>query len=117
MQTEAIYAAIAVADIERSITWYSKLFGRNVDQRPMKEAAEWRLTSDGGGGVQLVLDPKRAGQSMVTVGLKDLERTIQEVKTRDIELKRIDATGPFVLAQVSDPDGNVLTFAQPKAAG
>jgi len=113
MQTQNILGAIAVADIERAIAWYSKLFGRKVDDRPMKEAAEWRLTQ--GGGVQLVLDPTRAGRSMLTVGLGDLDEAIEETRTRGIELKRLDVTtGPYSLAQVADPDGNVLTFAQPK---
>jgi predicted enzyme related to lactoylglutathione lyase len=113
MNAQTIYAAIAVADIERSIAWYSKLFGRNVDQRPMKETAEWLFT--GGGGVQLVLDGKRAGKSIATVGLVDLDRTTEDVKARGIELEPLDTgSGPFLLAQVTDPDGNVLTFAQPR---
>lgn len=112
MHTEAVYAAIAVADIERSIAWYSKLLGRNADERPMKEAAEWRLTS--GGGIQLVLDGTRAGKSIATVGLSDLDRTVQEVKARGVALEPIaGGAGQFSIAQVSDPDGNVLTFAQP----
>lgn len=113
MNFQTIYAAVAVADIERSITWYSNLFGRKFDDRPMKEAAEWRLTS--GGGVQLVLDDKRAGRSRATLGLHDLDRTVEDAKARGIELVPLDvSSGPFKLAQVTDPDGNVLTFAQPR---
>jgi predicted enzyme related to lactoylglutathione lyase len=115
MHTQTIYGAIAVADIERAIVWYSKLFGRDVDARPMKAAAEWRLTS--GGGVQLVLDAKRAGQSILTVSLANLDATIEETQARGITLQRLDNRGgQFQLAQVADPDGNVLTFAQPNTS-
>jgi predicted enzyme related to lactoylglutathione lyase len=111
MKTEHIYAAVSVADIEASIAWYGRLFGRNVDERPMREAAEWRLTD--GGGVQLVLDQKRAGKSMVTVGVSDLDAVIKDCETAGVQAKRMNTgSGPFLLAQVSDPDGNVLTFAQ-----
>lgn len=114
METQVVYAAIAVANIERSIAWYSKLFGREADRRPMKEAAEWLLLS--GGGVQLVLDGKRAGSSIGTISLRDLTRTVDDVKARGIELEPLNnAASPFMLAQVKDPDGNVLTFAQPKS--
>lgn len=112
MKIETILAAISVGDIESAIAWYGKLFGRDIDDRPMKEAAEWRLAN--GGGVQLVLDPKRAGQSMVTIGVRDLEATVTGIKRRGIDPQNRSATGPYAIAQVTDPDGNVLTFAQPK---
>jgi len=111
MQTEVVLAAVAVGDIESSIAWYGKLLGRSFDERPMKEAAEWRLASHA--GIQLVADKQRAGQSMVTIGVPDIERLVKELDARGVRLQATPpGEGPFRLAQLRDPDGNLLTFAQ-----
>jgi len=111
MKTEAILAGVATADIEAAIRWYTTLLGRDHDDRPMKEAAEWRLAS--GGGIQLVEDRDRAGKSMVTIGVADIGKLVSDLASRGVEAKATPpGQGPFRLAQVSDPDGNLLTFAQ-----
>jgi predicted enzyme related to lactoylglutathione lyase len=110
MKIEIVYAAVSVADIEASIDWYAKVFGRPFDERPMKEAAEWKL---GAGGVQLVLDRERAGKSMVTIGVADIEALVAELGERGIQATATaPGEGPFRLAQLKDADGNQLTFAQ-----
>jgi glyoxylase I family protein len=111
MNFDTIFAAIAVADIDRSSAWYARLFGRDRDERPMKEAAEWFLVE--GGAIQLVLDKQRAGKSMATLGVVDIEAVVSELKARGIEASATKpGDGPFRLAQLKDPDGNLLTFAQ-----
>jgi predicted enzyme related to lactoylglutathione lyase len=115
MQAKQVLAAVAVGDIEKAVTWYGKLFGRPCDERPMKEAAEWMLSS--GGGVQLVLSKENKGRSMVTLGVHDIEALASEVKSRGIETNvTAPGEGRYRLAQVKDPDGNVLTFAQDQKA-
>jgi glyoxylase I family protein len=115
MKAKQVLAAIAVGDIDRAITWYGKLFGRPCDQRPMKEAAEWMLNS--GGGVQLVLSNENTGRSMVTLGVSDIEALVSELKSRGIDTAATaPGTGRFRIAQVKDPEGNVLTFAQDQQA-
>jgi catechol 2,3-dioxygenase-like lactoylglutathione lyase family enzyme len=112
VQINTVLAAVAVSDIEASIGWYERLFGRPVDHRPMKEAAEWRLAA--GGGVQLVQDPMRAGGSMATLGIKGIDALVTELHQRHIEGHATPpGDGPFRLLRLPDPDGNVLTFAEP----
>ncbi|MET0390132.1 MAG: VOC family protein [Polyangiales bacterium] len=113
MNMQFVYAAIPVADMDNALVWYGKLFGRQCDDRPMQSVAEWQLTN--GGGVQLVHDAKRAGKSMLTLDVQDLTQLIADCKTRGITAHPTGPNqGPYDLAQVKDPDGNLLTFAQPK---
>jgi uncharacterized protein YndB with AHSA1/START domain/predicted enzyme related to lactoylglutathione lyase len=116
MKTETILAGIAVANIEDAIGWYGRVFGRNFDDRPMKEAAEWRLTQ--GGSLQLVLDKERAGKSMVTIGVSDIDELAADLQSKGLEAKAGGTpSGKFRLAQIRDPDGNLLTFAQDQRKG
>ena len=36
-------ASVPVKDLESSIGWYERLFGRRPDSRPMHEVAEWKF--------------------------------------------------------------------------
>ena len=62
-----------------------QLFGRSADDRPMKEAAEWRVLD--GDGVQVVDDADRAGRSMITVNVDDIEALVTEMTARGLEAK------------------------------
>jgi predicted enzyme related to lactoylglutathione lyase len=111
MKAKQVLAAIAVGDIDQAIAWYGKLFGRPCDERPMKEAAEWMLSP--GGGIQLVLSNENTGRSMVTLGVSDIESLVSELESRGIETAATaPGEGRFRIAQVRDPEGNLLTFAQ-----
>jgi catechol 2,3-dioxygenase-like lactoylglutathione lyase family enzyme len=111
LKADVILAGVAVADIEAAIGWYGKLLGRTHDERPMQEAAEWRLAS--GGSIQLILDKERAGKSMTTIAVRDIEQLVTDLDARGVTTKASPpGSGMYRLAQVRDPDGNLLTFAQ-----
>jgi hypothetical protein len=56
---------------------------------------------------------RRAGQSMATIGTNDIEGWVAEFTARGMVAKATPpGQGPFRLARLSDPDGNMLTFAQ-----
>lgn len=66
----------------------------------MKEAAEWRLLD--GGGVQVVDDADRAGRSMITVNVDDIEALVTEMTARGIEAKpTAPDQGPLRLARIT----------------
>ena len=114
MTYREILAAIAVSDIETSIEWYIRLFGKPVDRRPMTEAAEWQLLP--ASGVQLVLAPDQAGQSMATIGVVGIDALVEELGQRGIEAKAsAHGDGLFRLVRIADPDGNMITFAEPQS--
>lgn len=43
IKIQTTLSGIPVGDIENSVLWYSKLFGRIPDLRPLKDVAEWDL--------------------------------------------------------------------------
>lgn len=110
MTIEAILAGVAVADIEAAIPWYERLLGKKYDERPMKEAASWQLAS--GGGIQLILDAARAGKSMVTISVADIDGLVADLRGRGVDTRASEPGGPFRLAQLLDLEGNLLTFAE-----
>lgn len=113
MRFEQVLAAIAVSDIEKSIQWYGQLFGRSNDRRPMSEAAEWQVLP--GGGLQLVLAPDQAGKGMATLSVVGIDDLVAELSTRGIAATAsAPGDGPFRLVRIPDPDGNMITFAEPQ---
>jgi glyoxylase I family protein len=110
-----VLAAVPVADMDASLAWYERLFGRPPDDVPMDEAAEWRLT--GSGSLQVVHNPEHAGAGFVTLGVDDIDHQIEAAGKGGITLQHGGDSSMFRLATIRDPDGNVLTFAQDVRSG
>jgi glyoxylase I family protein len=111
MSITKVLAAVPVADIEASRAWYTQLLGVGADEVPMPEAAEWYVTQSG--SIQLVASPERAGRSLVTLAVDDLDAEVQAMLGRGAEVKVAEAPNTmFKLASATDPDGNVITFAE-----
>lgn len=113
MTITSVLAVVVVADVQAVLPWYERAFGAPADLTPMPSLAEWRLA--GGGWVQVVSDAGQPGASMLTLEVDDLDATMAELAARDIavtEMNLPDRTDSLRLAQVRDPDGNVITFAQ-----
>ena len=110
MPVTTVLAVVAVSDLERSRQWYERLFGRPADITPMGTLAEWQITYDG--WLQVFRDEKRAGASYLTLGVDDLDQQVEALAARDLPVEEIEADRPMRLAQIKDPDGNVITFGQ-----
>jgi len=108
MAITKVLASVPVADLQASLAWYARLFGRPADDIPMPESAEWQLTE--GGSLQLVHNPDHAGMGYVTLVVDDIDRQIAAVAEGGLELRHAPGA-TFRLATIRDPDGNVLTFA------
>lgn len=108
---QGIYASAVVADFAAGLAWYEKFMGRPADDQPFPGMAQWR--NMGGAGLQLWEDQARAGQSIMTVVVTNL----------DIEKTRLSASGLTLtdehsgdfgkVAQLRDPEGNLLHIAEP----
>jgi predicted enzyme related to lactoylglutathione lyase len=110
---DKVYAAISTGRLEQARDWYTRLFGRAPDLHPMAEVYEWHF---GDGGVQLVDDTTRAGNSMLTVIVPDLEASRAALQSRQLSLGP-SSGGDFArIAQIADLDGNQITLAQPGPA-
>lgn len=75
MSVNRVLAGVAVADVDAALPWYERLFGRPADALPMAGLAEWHFAS--GGVVQLVASAERAGRSLLTLDVDDLERELE----------------------------------------
>lgn len=111
MTFSTVYAVISTANLDAARDWYERLFGRAADREPVAGVLEWYF---GSGGVQLVADAKRAGFSLLTMIVSSLDRTRADLRIRRLTLGPAVA-GDTVIAQIRDPEGNQITFAE--AAG
>ncbi len=108
---QRVLANCTVTDLDSAEDWYTRLFDREPDARPMPGLIEWHLADTF--GVQVWSEPDRAGQSSVVLDETDLD----DAATRAIEAG-IGHGGPQPgggarILQLTDPDGNrvVLTGA------
>lgn len=106
-----MYAVIHVSEMERSETFYTSILDRSPDDRPMDGLIQWRET--GGINLQLVLDESKAGASALTLVTPSIEDARRGLEMASIEVEP-SVEGDFgLIAQVRDPDGNLLTLAEP----
>lgn len=111
MQIHRLFAVACISDMPRSVKWYADFIGREPDERPMEGLAQWRESN--GCGLQLVLDVERAGASLITIVIPEMNRARQMLAAAQLELGP-NIEGDFgVIAQISDPDGNRITLAEP----
>ena len=106
-----VFAGIPTADLDVALPWYERLLGRPPTMRPHDKEAVWQLTDTG--LIYVVEDPPRAGRSLVTVIVDDLDRWIAELEQRGIAVVTVEHIGPEGRkAIVIDPDGNEIGLAQ-----
>jgi predicted enzyme related to lactoylglutathione lyase len=106
-----LFAGIPTADLGVAVPWYERLLGRAPTMRPHDREAVWQLTDTG--LIYVVEDPPRAGRSLVTVIVDDLDRWIAELEQRGIAVGAVQQMGSGARkAVVTDPDGNELGLAQ-----
>lgn len=105
-----ILAAVAVTDREKAMPFYEALFGRPADAVPMPDDAEWTAAD---GTLQVVQDPDRAGRSMATFTTPDLDRWLAGLAARGVPAGPVHEASVGRFAQVTDPEGNLLTLVQP----
>ncbi|MGN9789803.1 VOC family protein [Streptomyces sp. OZ13] len=106
-----VFAVMPVVDFESARGWYGRLWGRPADRNPMDGLAEWQVIE--GGAIQLLRDPDRAGSAMLTVGVDDIDGQAAVAAERGLAMGPVqDTPGGFRIAAITDPAGNVITFAQ-----
>jgi len=105
-----LFAGVPVSSIAPARGWYEGLFGRPPDLVPNEREVCWQLAE--GGWVYLVEDEPRAGRSLLTLIVEDLEAAVAPVEERGLDVVRLPGGPPFK-AEVLDPDGNKVTFGRP----
>jgi catechol 2,3-dioxygenase-like lactoylglutathione lyase family enzyme len=111
MNLQKTYTSLRTADLAAAERWYTKLLGRGPDNRPMKTLVQWELTDQS--GLALSSDDEIAGEGAMFFYVDDVAAERRRLKNLGIDLEN-DIQGDYsTLAQIRDPDGNVLTLATP----
>ena len=106
---EVLFAAVPVADLRAATPWYEQLFGRAADIVPNDHEAMWRVA--GNGWVYVIEDRERAGKTLVTVSVSDLDQFVADLADRGIGAGPIEAVGDAGRKAVAvDPDGNRISW-------
>jgi predicted enzyme related to lactoylglutathione lyase len=111
LELEKIYTSLLTADLAAAERWYMKLFGRGPDYRPMPTLLHWELS--GQGGLMLSSSEEIASRGSIFLYVADLAAERRRLEEAGIAFGN-DIPGDYsTLAQVRDPDGNLITLATP----
>jgi predicted enzyme related to lactoylglutathione lyase len=111
MDVQKIYTALLAADLAAAESWYTKLFGRGPDHRPMHTLVQWELFDEG--GLMLSSSDEIAGKGVMFLYVDDLPAERRRLQELGIVIGD-DIPGDYsTLAQLHDPDGNLITLATP----
>ncbi|WP_027059907.1 VOC family protein [Mesorhizobium loti] len=109
MAIQTIFAHVSCSDLEDSIGWYEKLFGKPPLRRPMPGLAEWQFTDSA--EVQLFEDTEKAGTSTLTLGVLTLAPERHRLVDAGLDPGPIEQATHFWIMRMRDPDGNLVVFA------
>ena len=113
MYLQKTYPSLLTADLAAAERWYAKLLGRGPDHRPMPTLLHWELSD--GGGLMLSSSEEIAARGAIFLYVADLSAERRRLAGLGIALGN-DSEGDYsTLAQVRDPDGNLITLASPPA--
>jgi catechol 2,3-dioxygenase-like lactoylglutathione lyase family enzyme len=111
MRLQKIYSALLTADLAAAEDWYTKLLGRRPDNRPMDTLVQWEFFDQV--GLAVSTGDEIAGQGAMFLYVDDVAAERRRLQGLGIVLGD-DIRGDYsTLAQVRDPDGNLLTLATP----
>ncbi|MEM9234039.1 MAG: VOC family protein [Pseudomonadota bacterium] len=111
MTIKTIFAQTNCSNMNKSIQWYTSLFGRAPDARPMDGLAEWHHAQTA--GLQLFLDPAKAGNQTVTIIVSGLQSHHDRLLADGMEPGSLERGDTVAFVRLSDPDGNLVVFAEP----
>jgi Glyoxalase/Bleomycin resistance protein/Dioxygenase superfamily len=116
MEAGVLFACVPVADLAGSSVWYERFLGRPPDIVPNEHEVMWRIVE--AGWLYLVVDPDRAGGTVVSMAVSDLERAVAVVEDRGVTVARRETVpGAGRKAWFADPDGNQVALIEVLEAG
>jgi catechol 2,3-dioxygenase-like lactoylglutathione lyase family enzyme len=109
-----LFAGVPVSDLDTSIDWYTRFFGRPPDMRAGEEIL-WEIDEH----ATLFIEPNaaRAGAGRNTRAGAGLDELVARLAAQRIQHGPIETYSNGVRhVQVPDPDGNTIAFAEPPDA-
>ena len=114
MEVSVLFAAVSVADLEVGLAWYGDLFGRPADMPVNESESMWRCSDSA--WLYVVRDTERAGCSVVTICVPDLDATMAELAERGIPSPLVEHVDENARkAGYVDPDGNRVALIEVRA--
>ena len=108
---EVLFAAVTVADLDRAVAWYARLFGRPADIVPNDNEVMWRLADTA--WLYVVRDEKRAGHALVTLCVADLDQAVADIAARGITGRPAEIIGDAGRkATFTDAEGNTVSLIE-----
>lgn len=114
MRLAAIYAQLSCRDLERSIGWFTAVFGRGPSARPMAGLAEWHHGQ--GAGFQLYENERHAGHGTLTLVVEAVRDEHARLIAARIDPGEPEEADYTTISRLRDPDGNLVVLAQPGRA-
>lgn len=108
MTFQRLLAQAVVTDLAVAARWYAALLGGSPHARPMGGLLEWHLGDTF--GVQVWLDPARAGRSAMVIEVSDLDEYATALIDAGIGHDGAQPGGGARVLILSDPDGNQVVI-------
>ena len=105
---QRLLAQAAVTDPAVAEQWYTTLFDGPPQSRPMDGLLEWHLGASF--GLQVWLDPDRAGRSAMVVEESELDTLAARLSGAGLDHHGPKPGGGARVLILTDPDGNQVVF-------
>ena len=110
----ALFAGVPVSNLDVSIDWYTRFFGRPPDMRAGDEIL-WDI--DEHATLFIEPDAPHAGAGRITLAVAGLDALLERLAAANIEHEPIETYSNGVRhVKIPDPDGNAIAFAAPPDA-
>jgi predicted enzyme related to lactoylglutathione lyase len=109
MDVQKAYTSLLAVDLAAAEGWYTQLFGRGPDHRPMHTLVQWELSEQG--GLMLSSSEEIAGKGVLFLYVDDLFAERRRLHGLGIVVGDDIAGDYSTLAQLRDLDGNLITLA------
>jgi len=107
--TVDLFAGVPVRDYAAAVAWYERLLGAPPSFLPNDIEAVWEVAEHR--YVYIVVSPERAGHSLHTLFVSDLDARLAEIAERGLEpAERETYDNGVSKATFRDPDGNEIGF-------
>jgi catechol 2,3-dioxygenase-like lactoylglutathione lyase family enzyme len=109
-----LIAGVPVSDLDASLDWYTRFFGRPPDARVGDEIL-WDV--DEHATLFIEPDAERAGAGRITFAVAGLDALLERLGAQRIEHRSVETYSNGVRhVKIPDPDGNAIAFAEPPDA-
>ncbi|EAC3780090.1 VOC family protein [Listeria monocytogenes] len=109
LNAKSITIGLPVSDLEKSASWYEKLFMSDEKLTPVEGVVEYQI---GSVWIQLFEEKINVSENVLRIGVEDLDVEFERLKKLGVITDEVieDAPGIIRYFVFSDPDGNKVSF-------